>query len=232
MLGLAVTAAVLVIPLTWFVLRRDPPGEPADVDPTPAATRRVWQTRGVLESQSFWIPVLAILPLNLAFGALQFNLGAYGRDLDLSADTVANFIALNAVSMIIGKFFFGSLGDRLDHRLLFRIAAGFMAAALAILQSEPDVWLLIPAIVCMGLAGGGILPILGVMIGSRFGAAAFGRVMGLAMMPITLAALGPLAAGWVYDVSGSYAPAFLALLLLLLPAAIGIRWLPRPTPGY
>jgi cyanate permease len=68
----------------------------------------------------------------------------------------------------------------------------------------------------------------GMVFGARFGVAAFGRVMGLVMTTMTIGAMGPLLAGWAYDLTGSYDAAFLGMALLLLPAAVAMIWLPQP----
>jgi MFS family permease len=217
---------VAVGPLTWIVLRRSP-GEMAAVG-TAVPGGRQWSAGEILRHGTFWLPVLSILPMMLAFGAVQFNLGAYSRDLGYDGDTAARLVALAAVCMILGKLFFGSLGDRLDHRKLFWIALGFMAAAMLVLLSDATIWVLTAGVVCMGLAGGGILPLLGLIFGARFGVASFGRVMGLVMLSLTLGSAGPLFAGWVYDLTGGYDVMFIVFLALFLPAAVAMRWLKPP----
>ena len=225
---LALVAVVVVGPLTWAVLRRSPPTLAyASTSGTPDG--RLWSSAEIVSTPMFWIPVLCILPLTIAFSGVQLNLGAYSRDLGLSGDTAAMLLALSSACMIFGKFFFGGLGDRLDHRVLFWIAAAFMISAMAILASdEPALWLIIVGVAFVGVAGGGILPLMGLIFGSRFGVASFGRVMGFVMMSFTLGATGPLLAGWAYDVSGSYDPAFVAFGLALLPAVVAMRWLRNP----
>jgi MFS family permease len=188
----------------------------------------LWSTREILSTRLFWIPGTGVVPLSVAFGAVQYNLGVLSRDLGMSTDAAANLIALHAVCMILGKFFFGGVGDRLDHRYIFWIASALMSFALFALQGETSVPVLVVGIVFMGLAGGGILPFFGVVFGARFGAVSFGRVMGFAMLTMTLGSLGPLLAGWTYDLTGSYDLAFQGFLALLLPAAIAMVWLPKP----
>ena len=134
--------------------------------------------------------------------------------------------ALPIFCMVLGKFFFGALGDRMDHRYLYWIAAFFMVSSMIILQMAPTLWLLAIAVIGVGLAGGGILPLLGLIFGSRFGVASFGRVMGFAMISISLGSLGPLLAGWAHDISGDYNSAFMLFAFAFLPAVIAMRWLP------
>ncbi len=218
---------VVVGPLTWFVLRREPPPR-GGVAGARAALDRQWSSGQILRSAMFWIPSTALVVLNLGFGALQFNLGAFGRDVGFSNADIAHLIALNALCMICGKFFFGAIGDKADHRAMYWLAAGFMAVAMAVLQGQPSTAEFIVAVVMVGLSGGGILPMLGIVFGSRFGVASFARVMGFAMLVMTVGALGPLLAGWAYDQTGSYDLAFQLFLGLILPAAALMFWLPAP----
>jgi len=220
---------LLVVPLGWLVLRREPPAQPPPGSAgVSAVDQQQWTSRGILGSSLFWIPVVSMLPLNTAFGAVQFNLGAYAQDLGLSAGQAANLIALCSFSMILGKFFFGGLGDRLDHRYLYWLAALSMSIAMLLLQGRPPHWLLTVGVIFVGLAGGGILPMMGLIFGARFGVASFGRVMGLVMLTITFSALGPLLAGWIFDATGSYDYAFMLFLALFLPGVVLMKRLPAP----
>ena len=177
----------------------------------------------------FWIPMLAILPLNVAFSAVQFNIGAMAVDFGFG-EAAATLIMTCSIMMVIGKFFFGGMGDRIDHRVLYWISAGFMAVGLLMLRGGPSYGTTFGAIVCVGLSGGAILPMLGIVFGSRFGVASFGRVMGFAMLGITAGALGPVLAGWVHDATGSYDIAFLVAALLFVPGAVVMVFLPASAP--
>lgn len=224
---LALLGIVLILPLGWLVLGRQPAPVAAGHAPA-AADLRVWTAREILASRLFWIPVIAMLPLNTAFGAVQFNLGAYVQDLGHGPDAAARLIGLCSFSMIVGKLFFGALGDRLDHRYLYWLAAASMSIAMLALLGRPPLVLLTVGVVCVGLAGGGILPMMGLIHGARFGLASFGRVMGLVMLTITLSATGPILAGWIFDLTGSYDTAFVLFLGLFLPGVVLMRWLPAP----
>ena len=103
-----------------------------------------------------------------------------------------------------------------------------MAGAMIILQLDASLWMLTLGVVSLGLAGGGLLPLLGLIFGARFGVASFGRVMGLVMLSLTVGASGPLLAGWLYDLTGSYDAAFMFFLGLFVPTGIAMRWLQPP----
>jgi MFS family permease len=233
-LQLAVVSLVLVVPLTLLVLRREPglvvlaTGGQADGAQDGVAVPRQWSAKEILTTSLFWLPFLALVPLNMTFGALQFNLANFARDAGLADSAGAQLVTVGSLCMLLGKLFFGTMGDRLDHRLLFWIANAVMSVALLILLYAESHAMLVLGVICMGLAGGGILPLMGVIFSARFGAESFGRVMGFVMLNVTFGALAPVAAGWVYDLTGAYDLSLWVMLGLIIPAAIAMVKLPQP----
>lgn len=227
---LAALSILLIVPLAIWILRRLPPDpEPvAEGDARAAGDARQWRVPEILRTRMFWIAVVGFLPINAAFGAIQFNLGAYTQDLGHPSGYAALLISLSSASMILGKFAFGAAADRIDHRYLYHVMACGMGGSLLMLMGEPGLPVLIAAAALMGLSGGGILTLLAVVFGSRFGASSFGRVMGLGMMFITLASLGPLLSGWIHDLTGSYDIAFGLFAALFVPAMLAVSQLPAP----
>lgn len=231
---LALISLVLVVPLTLLVLRRQPAtvvlasGGDAPAGQGDVQLPRHWSAKEILTTSLFWLPFLALVPLNMTFGALQFNLANFARDAGLDDTVAAQLVTVGSLCMLFGKLFFGTMGDRLDHRVLFWIANAVMAMALLIILHADSQAILVLGVACMGLAGGGILPLMGVIFSTRFGAASFGRVMGFVMVSVTLGALAPVAAGWVYDATGSYDLSLWALLVLIVPAVIAMVRLPPP----
>lgn len=232
---LAWLAIGIVVPLALIVLRRTPvPVEVSSAtDPTSATAAlslrdtRLWSTQEILSTPLFWLPFLSLIPLTMAFGALQFNLGGLVRDMRLEDGVTAGLITISAIAMVLGKLFFGSLGDRVDHRYLFWLSAAAMYLSCILLLSVESQLGLTVAVIAMGLSGGGILPLMGVIFGSRFGAASFGKVMGFVMLNVLVAAFSPTIAGWFYDVSGSYDWAWIGLMLVSAPALVAMYWLPE-----
>jgi MFS family permease len=224
MQNLLVLAVLVVLPTTWLVLRRKPPIA-SDSTEQVAADTRMWTTNEILTTSLFWLPFFGIVPLSMAFGAMQFNLGIITRDIGLAPDITANFIALSSVSMVLGKLFFGMLGDRIDHRYLYWLANAMTVLALVLIATAQNVIVMTCATIAMGMSGGSILPLMGLMYSSRFGTASFGRVMGLGTLTIMFGSISPIMAGWTYDVFASYNYAYVALGAILLPTAVGMFYL-------
>ena len=65
-----------------------------------------------------------------AYGGVQFNLGAYVGDLGFEPGLAALLITTIALGQIAGKLVVGSLGDKVDHRVLYWFMAGFTGLSL------------------------------------------------------------------------------------------------------
>jgi len=237
---LSIGVFALALPLTWWVLARVPQSHAlpsvAATDPgigdgglTTSHDTRVWTSREILTSSLFWLPFLALVPLNMTFSALQFNLAIFARDIGLATSEVATLITLASFFMVAGKVAFGSLGDRVDHRFLYWFASSVTGVSLCLFLRADSQSELFAAVIFMGLSGGSILPMMGLIFAARFGTASFGRVMGFVMLTVMLGSLAPVLAGWCYDLTGSYDYALWALLGLLMPTALAMYRLPAPS---
>ena len=232
-LYLGVIAVLIIVPLSWFVFRKAEVASlmnPVAKDPEAA---QELTTKDIFRSLRFWIPVIGVVPLSMSFGAIQFNLGGLVRDLGAVNDLglTSQLTGVMVVCMMLGKLFYGGVGDRLDHRFLFGIATALPAVALAIVMAAETEKALIIGIIFLGLGTGGILPLLALTISSRFPISSFGRVMGLSAITIPMGALSPVLAGWSYDEFGTYSYLFIALMLVILLVVLMVRWLPKSTAG-
>ena len=230
-LYLGVIAVLIIVPLSWFVFRKAEVASLMNpVAKDPAAAQEL-TTKDIFRSLRFWIPVIGVVPLSMSFGAIQFNLGGLVRDLGAVNDLglTSQLTGVMVVCMMLGKLFYGGVGDRLDHRFLFWIANSLTAIALAIVMAAETEKALIIGIIFLGLGTGGILPLLALTISSRFPISSFGRVMGLSAITIPMGALSPVLAGWSYDEFGTYSYLFIALMLVILLVVLMVRWLPKST---
>ena len=231
-LVLAMLSLILLVPLNYLVLRHDPPILRLQASETSGVEMKTWTTRQILESWAFWIPVLALIPINAAFGGTQFNLGAYMSDLGYGQAVAAQLIAVTSGAMIVGKLFFGSLGDRVDHRKLYWLMAGMLLVSMYFYEGSPGRPALFLAASLQGFATGGVMPMMGIMYSSRFGTLSFGRVLGLVNLFLMIGSFGSILSGWIFDLTQSYDAAFQVFALLLLPGTIVMYFLPAKATNH
>ncbi len=227
-LGLAM--ALIIVPVNLFVLRVEPPPLDPSGKTGAALDARAWTTGEIISTRNFWIPVIGFIPVNAAFGGVQFNLGAYVSDLGFTQALAAQLIALTSITMIVGKFVFGSLGDRIDHRKLYWLMTVMLLAALYFYQGQPGQFALMAGAALQGFATGGIMPMMGIMYASRFGTFSFGRVLGLVNMFLMIGSFGSIFSGWIFDMTESYDMAFWIFAGLLPPCMLAMALLPAVPP--
>jgi MFS family permease len=237
---LAALMLVVIVPLAWVVVRNTP--SQRGVAPEPAGRRTAalpaalppgaLTTGAILRSRNFWVIVVAFTPMVTAFGGIQQNLAPFARDGGIDDQQIAWLIALFSGVMIAGKVFFGAMADRYGHRGLYGLATGTLAVTILLMLGQPGIRGMMLVSTLLGFAAGGFLPLLGAIVGSRFGPEAFGRVLGLIGPFMTLSALGPPLAGGLRDATGSYQTALLVFAVILLPAAIAMMLLSTPGAAW
>ena len=224
---LSIVSLLLLLPLNYVVLKFEPPRIVVPRSGAGTLDQRVWTSQEILRSRTFWIPVLGLIPINAAFGGVQFNIGAYMADLGYGQVVAAQLIATTSVMMILGKLFFGSMGDRFDHRRLYWIMAALLVVSLFFYEGAPTRLELTLAASLQGFATGGVMPMMGIMYSARFGTVSFGRVLGYVNMFLMIGSFGSIFSGWIFDLTRSYDAAFWVFGLLLLPSILVMKFLPE-----
>ena len=226
LLILSVASTIILIPLNMIVLKFEPPTANYEPNRAQFLDSRTWTSQEILTSKAFWIPVMALIPINAAFGGVQFNLGAYMADLGHDQSLAAKLIAVTSVMMISGKLFFGAMGDRVDHRKLYWIMTVLIVVALLFYEGSPEKLDLVIAAGIQGFATGGVMPMMGIIYSARFGTRSFGKVLGYVNLVVMLGSFGSIFSGWVFDRTHSYDMAFWFFIALILPGMVIMFFLP------
>lgn len=232
---LAALSAVAVIPLTLLFVRNTP--EELGIEPDPenegsaaSATRFAdmhWTVGAILKDRAFQVTTLAFFTVSVVLPGIQQNLAPLARDFAVEAQMASGLMSIWAGMMVFGKIAFGAASDRIDNRYLFWIEAGLILPCVVLLMDQRSYAEL--AIICgvLGIANGGTLPLLGSIIANRFGPRYFGQVMGLTMPFLTISSFSYVIAGYLRDATGSYNPAFMAFVAIIVPGIIAMAALPK-----
>jgi MFS family permease len=120
------------------------------------------------------------------------------------------------------------IGGRRDLILCF---VPLIASLLALLFISAP-WLLFGAVAVYGIAHGGFFTVMSPTVAEYFGLQAHGAIFGLVLFFGTIGgAAGPILAGRIFDLTGSYAPAFTALAALATLGLALVLRLPSANPG-
>jgi MFS family permease len=133
-----------------------------------------------------------------------------------------------------GRLAFGVMADRYSKALLTAIALACTAAGLALFSTVHETWQLIYVLPVFGIGFGAAVPLRAAMQAEYFGLKAFGTIQGMLFTASTVGAFfGPLIAGYLYDETSDYRPAFLFLAigpLLALPLILSTRGAAKAQP--
>lgn len=185
--------------------------------PPRLSMREVWRDR------NFWSIVVTFGLVFCAMSATLTHMVPRLTDMGHSLSLASLVMSLCAGLGVVGKLSFGWLGDKLPMRrvMLLVLLIQFTGQSIMFLNDEL-LWFAVGAAL-FGYGVGGVVPLHGIVVGKTFGRERFGAVLGLmrpAMFPVQI--LGVPFAGWVYDMTGSYALAFQILLGLYFLAAIAV----------
>ena len=240
-LVVGVTIWVVGLPLSLVMHHRpEDVGMLPDGDLTPTASssrsapdRKAHEesasTRQALRSSAFWLVAIASSLAMVAQSAVMVHLLPFITTIGVPATIAASAVAGLTVVSIVGRVGFGYIGDHLSKKLVLAFLYCMQIGGLAVLAVLDDVWLLIPFLALYAPAYGGAVPLRASVIGEHFGRRSFGAIQGLMMGCTSLAGmLGPILAGWSFDVTGSYSTAFWLLAATTMLAVPTILAMPRP----
>jgi MFS family permease len=168
--------------------------------------------REAVRTPEFWIIFGMFFCFGFSVISIMVHIAPHATDMGKSPATAANFVASIGVASIFGKILLGSLGDRIGNRTVFIICFSLMSASLFwLVPAERTVFLFLFA-VAFGLAYGGNATSQSPLLATIFGLRSHGLIFGVVNNGFTIGAtLGPVAAGAVFDLTGSYRSAFLVI---------------------
>jgi MFS family permease len=184
-------------------------GEPMDPDFVPPTTTPV-SFGLLLKNRNFILIAIVMSFLFATYTGVMSNMVPFAMGRGLTADEGAFLISALAVAGIVGKLVFGAVADKVDLRWGLGASMALVIASMLVFSYFEGLTALMVGSILIGLAAGGMLPVWGALLAVLFGAANYGRVMGMmnpVIMPLTLA--GAPLAGFIFDSTGAYTGAFL-----------------------
>jgi MFS family permease len=142
-----------------------------------------------------------------SFGAFVpfVHLVPFARDHGIAASTAASLLGVIGVGSTAGRFFLGTIADRMGReRALLMMFVG-MAASLAVWALSANVWSLAVFAFVYGVFYGGWVAVLPAVVTDYFGGRHVAGIIGVLYTSVAFGTLiGPSAAGFAFDLSHSY----------------------------
>jgi MFS family permease len=220
---LALTWAIVVVPLTWRFFHGAETKARAEQNRSDPKT--YWRA---LRSRTF-IGLIAAAGLFACsyFGTLV-HLVPILRSSGVSLTSAAAIAGMAGLFSIIGRLATGYLLDHFPTRPIAIVS--FIAPAIASLilwHAHGAVPASMVAVALLGLASGAELDLVTFIAARRFGAEVFGSIYGVFVALIAISAsLGPVLAGAIFDATKSYAPFLFTVAPMALASAALIATIP------
>ncbi len=229
--AIGVFCIVTMVPLT-LMLRRPAPPAPKAGETGARRIRPISLSPTALQA----LLVVAGLGCCVAMSMPQVHIVAYCMDLGYGVARGADMLSIMLAAGVISRIGSGFLADRIGAVNTLLIGSALQCLSLILYIPFDGLASLYVVSLVFGLSQGGIVPCYAIIVRDYMPAAEAGQRIGLVMMATIFGmAIGGWMSGWIYDLTGSYAAAFLngiAWNLLNLMAIGLLFWQTRrPAPA-
>ena len=181
-----------------------------------------------IRTHQFWLIFIVNFALVYCLLIVLVHIVPFARDLGVSTTKAAGVLStIGGVSML-GRFATGLFIDRFNSRLAMIFCFVLLIFTLLWLQIADKLWMIYLFAACYGIAHGGFFTAISPIVAEYFGIGAHGVLFGAIVFSGCFGgSVGPILAGYIFDVTGSYSPAFwlstfiallgLVFILLLKP---------------
>jgi MFS transporter, OFA family, oxalate/formate antiporter len=230
-------AILLTLNLLAPLMKRDPEslGLTPDGDPPEevgAATlerARDFTLAQAMRTRAFWVLFALFSATWFSIFTPLVHLVPLARGLGIDPLVAATLISAIGMAGIFGRLVMGSASDRIGRRPAIGVGLVLQVAAFlgfAVAGALPGLY---AASIAFGFSYGAVAALFPAMVADFFGRGRAGGLVGLLFaMAGSMAAWGPLSAGFIYDRTGSYGPAWVGSAALNVLALGLLAWARPP----
>jgi len=203
---LVLGALVWLIAIPGSIFTRFPPPERDAGTRSGRAAQPGGSTFGeALADRRLWLLVTAWLLLGFNQMMMSVHLVSYVSDQGVTLERASLALTILGTGTIAGRILFGMAADRVGTKPTFWFCLALQIVTLVSIVAGPSLQVLDVLLFWLGLSGAGSDTALVKGAVETFGVRAIGAVMGILSFGWRCgAALGPTAAGFLYDATGSY----------------------------
>ncbi len=212
--------------ITWFFVKVPPKvlkllsDKPSQAEPSGAIkeqNEKVWTLSSAWHTRTLWNLVLIQVVVAICFQTIMIHIVAAAIDIGIVPEAAALILTVSGITNTTGRLLVSSLAGRIGNKVVLVIclaAQGILLFFLLGVKTLPA-FCLITGI--YGVFYGGIPPLMPTITAEYFGTQSFGSIFGVVSPAYTLgSAIGPLAAGYIFDITGRYYLAFLSAAILMV----------------
>jgi MFS family permease len=182
---------------------------------------KAFSFKEAIYTAQFWLLFAMFVCYGFCTFSVLVHIVPHAIELEISAINAANILASVSGISVLGNFVLGSVGDRIGNKWIFIISFILMSAVLF--------WMLYLFAVVFGFALGGMATSESPLVARLFGLSSHGLIFGVVGFGhIIGGAVGPVVAGYIFDLTLSYQMAFLVCAVVGVAGLILTAML-RPT---
>jgi MFS family permease len=165
--------------------------------------------REALRTRQFWTICFTNLTIVFCLMIVIVHIAPHAMDMGLSATAAAGVLSTIAGASMIGRLFIGFAADRAGNRTCMICCFTLLISAFLWLQVADELWTLYLFAVFYGIGHGGHFTLISPLVAEHFGIRSHGVLFGIVLFAGTAGgAAGPILAGHLFDVTGTYEGAF------------------------
>ena len=196
-----------------------------------------WTLKAAMKTPALWILATGTGLLFLMQAGINTHLAAFLRDEGLSPVFAGVGVGLNAAFLGLGSIAWGWIVERVPARHVLTMVAAVMVLGSVLFMTTSSTTQALVYSALFGFGLGGILSVPPVAYADYYGRRSLGTIRGVTE-PLTSfgQAIGAVAAGAAFDLTGSYEYAFIAFAalgastMLMVQLARPPRYVPEATP--
>jgi MFS family permease len=171
-------------------------------------------------TRQFWLIFIMFFSFGFCTFATQIHIAPHATDLGIPLTRASSILLVMGLVSMIVRVIMGYMADRIGNKWAFAIGFALVLAGILLLMPAREMWQFWLFASVFGLGHGDCDTQLSPIVAMLFGLTSHGLIFGLVNMGFTLgAAVGPLVAGYIFDVTNSYQIAFLVSAAL---AGVGL----------
>lgn len=184
--------------------------------------------REAVRKRSFWLFTLTFLLHNFCLMTVMVHIVPFATDIGIAAGVAAGIISVIGGVSVLSKIGFGWFSDRVGVKRVIVIAFILLLASFLWILLAGELWMLLLFAFVFSLGYGAYVVMESPVIAELFGLKAHGAILGLSSLLASIGcAVGPIAAGGIFDATGSYHWAWVLCAVLIVMALV-CTWLLKP----
>jgi MFS family permease len=220
---------ITVVTVASLFLKSDPSdmglapyGANGQTNPVSVSMRGFSYIKDTILSRNFLLLCAIYFCHGVAMHSIMVHIVPHATGLGIATVTAASILSILGAINIAGRLLMGTSSDKLGIKKSLVIGLGLTAISILWLLVAKDIWALYLFSIVFGFAYGGLQAFMGIAPAELFGVTSLGTILGvIAFVYTSGAAIGPVFAGYIHDVTGSYYIAFfVAALMAILGCAL------------